>query len=54
MFLAGICVITFMNSDKTISKIEGLLLILLYVFFIILESLITNVYIEEDIIKKII
>ncbi|NMB66995.1 sodium:calcium antiporter [Candidatus Woesearchaeota archaeon] len=43
MFLAGICVITFMNSDKTISKIEGLLLILLYVFFIILESLITNV-----------
>lgn len=42
MFLAGICVVVFMNSDKTISKIEGVLLILLYVLFIILESLITN------------
>jgi cation:H+ antiporter len=43
MFLAGICVVLFMNSDKIINKIEGLLLILLYVFFIILESLIMNV-----------
>jgi cation:H+ antiporter len=43
MFLSGATAIIFMNSDKLITKIEGVLLVLIYVLFVILQSLIINI-----------
>ena len=40
MFLSGILVVLFMKSKKVLTKKEGLLLILFYILFIILEILI--------------
>lgn len=37
MVLAGICSMIFMKTDKTINKIEGLLLILFYILFVFVE-----------------
>jgi cation:H+ antiporter len=42
MFLAGIFVITFMKTDKSINKIEGLLLIFFYILFLILEFIVNH------------
>lgn len=42
MFLAGIAVVLFMKSDKTLNKIEGLLLILFYIVFVFVEFFINN------------
>jgi len=43
MFLAGVFAITFMKSDKSINKKEGLLLILFYILFIFMEFFVNNV-----------
>ena len=40
MFLSGVLVVLFMKSKKVLTKKEGLLLILFYILFIILEILI--------------
>jgi cation:H+ antiporter len=37
MFLAGVFVIGFMKSDKSINKKEGIILILIYILFVIVE-----------------
>lgn len=42
MFLAGFAVILFMKSEKTISKIEGLILILFYILFVFVEFFMNN------------
>lgn len=42
MFLAGLAVVLFMKSDKTLNKIEGLLLILFYILFVFVEFFISN------------
>jgi len=42
MALAGIFAMLFMKSDKTISKIEGLLLILFYIIFVFVEFFINR------------
>lgn len=42
MFLAGIFVITFMKTDKSINKIEGALLIFFYILFLILEFMVNH------------
>jgi cation:H+ antiporter len=42
MFLAGIFVITFMKTDKSINKTEGLLLIFFYILFLILEFIVNH------------
>lgn len=42
MFFAGIFVITFMNSEHTLSKKEGIVLLLFYVAYIILEFIVTT------------
>lgn len=44
MFLAGICVILFMKSDRDLSKTEGLFLILFYIIYILVEFFVnTNI-----------
>jgi cation:H+ antiporter len=43
MFLAGILTIMFMKSDKTLNKKEGILLILFYVIFVVIEFIINNI-----------
>jgi Ca2+/Na+ antiporter len=43
MFLAGVLVTAFMKSDRTIKKIEGLLLILAYLIFVIVELFVNKV-----------
>jgi len=43
MFLAGLLVTVFMKSEKSINKREGLLLILFYASFIIIEFIVNNV-----------
>ncbi len=43
LFLAGIFVVTFMKSDKSINKTEGLVLILVYIAFIFAEFFINPV-----------
>jgi len=43
MFLAGIFVIFFMRSEKSISKWEGFLLILFYILFVFVEFFVNNV-----------
>lgn len=43
MFLAGISVITFMKSDKSLNKLEGLLLIFFYILFVFIEFFISNI-----------
>ncbi len=42
MFLAGIFVITFMKTDKSINKKEGLLLLFFYILFLILEFMVNH------------
>lgn len=42
MFLAGIFVITFMKTDKSINKVEGALLIFFYILFLILEFMVNH------------
>jgi len=42
MFLAGLFAIIFMKSDKSINKIEGLLLILFYILFVFLQFFING------------
>lgn len=42
MFLAGIFVVVFMNSEHTLSKKEGLFLLLFYIVYIILEFIVTT------------
>jgi cation:H+ antiporter len=42
MFLAGLLVIIFMKSEKSLSKIEGVLLLLVYVVFVIAEFFINS------------
>jgi len=37
LFLAGVFVTSFMKSDRSLSKLEGLLLILFYIIFILVE-----------------
>jgi cation:H+ antiporter len=44
MFLSGFLVIVFMKSDSTLSKTEGLLLILFYVFFIFVEFFLNLIF----------
>jgi Ca2+/Na+ antiporter len=44
MFLAGILVISFMKSDKSISKFEGVLLLLLYIIFLFIQVFSNNVF----------
>lgn len=44
MFIAGVFATLFMKSDKTIKKGEGVLLILGYILFVILQFLITKSY----------
>jgi cation:H+ antiporter len=44
MFIAGIFATLFMKSDKTIKKGEGVLLIIAYILFVMLEFLITKSY----------
>jgi cation:H+ antiporter len=43
MFLAGIFVITFMKTDKSINKTEGALLIFFYILFLILEFMVNHI-----------
>lgn len=42
MFLAGIFVVVFMNSEHTLSKKEGLFLLFFYILYIILEFIVTT------------
>ena len=42
MFLAGIFVTTFMKSDKSINKKEGVFLLLLYILFVFVEFIVNN------------
>jgi cation:H+ antiporter len=42
MFLAGIFVIFFMNSNKSLNKLEGLLLIIFYIIFVVLSIFINK------------
>jgi len=42
MVLAGICATLFMKTDKSLNKIEGLLLILFYILFVFTEFFINN------------
>lgn len=42
MFLAGVFATIFMKSDKSINKIEGLLLILFYILFVFLQFFING------------
>lgn len=43
MFLAGIFVTTFMKTDKSINKSEGLILIFIYIAFVFIEFFINHV-----------
>lgn len=43
MFLAGLIVVIFMRSEKTINKKEGVFLILLYILFVFIEFFTSNV-----------
>lgn len=45
MFLAGIFATMFMRSEKSINKTEGIILILFYIVFLILEFIINNNFI---------
>ncbi|MFA5856604.1 MAG: sodium:calcium antiporter [Candidatus Pacearchaeota archaeon] len=42
MFIAGLLVILFTKTDKMLTKKEGILLILFYIIFLLLEFFITN------------
>jgi cation:H+ antiporter len=42
MILAGIFVIFFMKTDKNISKVEGLILILFYILFVFTEFIVNT------------
>lgn len=42
MFLAGIFVIIFMKTDRLLNKTEGIILILLYILFLIVEFFVNN------------
>ena len=42
MFVSSVCLVSFMESDKVLKKLEGVLLILLYIIFLILEFLING------------
>ncbi len=42
LFLAGLFVTRFMKSDKSLSKVEGLLLIIFYILFILVEFFVNN------------
>jgi Ca2+/Na+ antiporter len=42
MFLAGIFVVVFMNSEHNLSKKEGLFLLFFYIVYIILEFIVTT------------
>ncbi len=42
MFIGGILVTTFMKSDKTLKKIEGLMLILFYILFVFAEFMVNH------------
>ena len=42
MFVAGILVTTFMKSDKTLKKTEGLVLILFYILFVFTEFIVNH------------
>jgi cation:H+ antiporter len=44
MFLAGLLVIYFMKTDKVLSKTEGIILILFYLFFLVVEYLVNGIY----------
>ncbi len=44
MFLAGLFVVIFMRSDKTIKKGEGVILILAYILFVILQFFMSKIY----------
>lgn len=44
MFLAGVLVIVFMKSEKSINKFEGILLIFLYLIFICTEMLLNKIF----------
>jgi len=43
MFLGGILVVLFMRSDKILSKKEGIFLLMFYIFFLIVEFVISNI-----------
>jgi len=43
MFLAGVIVTIFMKSDKTLSKLEGVLLIFLYILFVFVEFFVSKI-----------
>ena len=43
MFLGGVLTMFFMRSEKTISKVEGLLLILFYIIFVFIEFFVNKV-----------
>jgi cation:H+ antiporter len=43
MFVAGTLVMIFMKSEKTINKQEGLLLVLAYILFVVVEFLVSNI-----------
>jgi cation:H+ antiporter len=43
MFLAGVFVVSFMKSDKSINKIEGLILIFIYIAFLFIEFFVNNI-----------
>ena len=47
MFIAGIFAILFMKSDKTLKKGEGVILILDYILFVILEFLMNKLYLPK-------
>ncbi len=44
MFISGLFVVIFMRSDKTIKKGEGVILILAYILFVILQFFISKIY----------
>lgn len=43
MFLAGLIMLIFMKTDRTITKLEGILLILFYILFIFIEFFVNEV-----------
>lgn len=42
MFLAGVLVTTFMKTDKAITKVEGIILILGYILFVLIEFILNQ------------
>jgi uncharacterized membrane protein HdeD (DUF308 family) len=43
MFIAGLLSTIFMKTEKTLNKVEGLLLILFYILFLFAEFFVNNI-----------